>query len=735
MFQTWEEDLFYLNNKCLNPDYSQAEGLSHDEIIAGLNRLYKDCEHMSRPLAKAIAFKYVLDHTRADVSPHDWFIGIEEYGKKSIQQVFCSRWERELMEQVLPEANRKKDINNKIGRLKTYIDYCHSVPDYDAIFALGFPGLLRRSEEYRQMHIENGSMTPDKKDYFDAIKIEYTAILAFLDRLVAIAENKGTPRSQMTARCLKTLRNGPPQNTYDVLQIIWIFFLLSEYIDILQVRSFGNLDRMLYPYYLKDIREQRFNQDQIREFFRYFMMQASTMNYYVGHPFYFGGTDENGNSVINELSYLIMDEYDKMGIFDPKLQVKLAPNTPQAFIDKCLDMIRRGHNSIVFVCEPAIRSALIRKGVKDLDDIRLCNVHGCYEVSPAGKSVATAGGAINMAKVMEITFNNGTDPVSGIAIGPETGECETFVTYEDFYQAFLKQAEAALADQLEITRSYDDHYLDMNPTPMFSSTIKSSLINAFDAYAGGADYYFTSVMIMYVGTVADALMAVKKYVYDKKVISITELKQALDQNWAGFEKLRLEIRKDQDKYGNNRDEVDRIAKELAEHMARKINGQRLGTLRKAALTASLHCTQFFRSHSPITGATPDGRILGDELSKNISASSGMNHAGATGLILSATKMDASLFPSDFPLDVTLHPSAIRGEDGLTAMRGLLMTYMQRGGHAIHFNVFDGQSLRDAQQHPEKYQDLQIRVCGWNVLWNNLERWEQDNYILQAEAHN
>lgn len=276
-------------------------------------------------------------------------------------------------------------------------------------------------------------MTPDKKDYFDAIKIEYTAILAFLDRLVAIAENKGTPRSQMTARCLKTLRNGPPQNTYDVLQIIWIFFLLSEYIDILQVRSFGNLDRMLYPYYLKDIREQRFNQDQIREFFRYFMMQASTMNYYVGHPFYFGGTDENGNSVINELSYLIMDEYDKMGIFDPKLQVKLAPNTPQAFIDKCLDMIRRGHNSIVFVCEPAIRSALIRKGVKDLDDIRLCNVHGCYEVSPAGKSVATAGGAINMAKVMEITFNNGTDPVSGIAIGPETGECETFVTYEDFY--------------------------------------------------------------------------------------------------------------------------------------------------------------------------------------------------------------------------------------------------------------------------------------------------------------
>jgi formate C-acetyltransferase len=734
MFNTWEADLDYLNNKFTDPDYHESDGLSHDKIIEGLEQLYRDSKDLSHTIAKARAFEFVLDNARSDVSPHDWFIGIEEYGKKSIAQVFCRRWEHDLLENILPEANAKLVLNNKIGRLKTYIDYCHSVPDYDAIFALGFPGLLRRSEDYRQMHIETGTMTPEKKIYFDAIDIEYSAVLRFLDRLISVAALKKNKRSELTLTCLKSLRSGPPQNTYEALQIIWIYFLLSEYIDVLQVRSFGNLDRIIYPYYKRDIEQRLFSKEQIREFFRYFMMQASAMHYYVGHPFYFGGTDANGNSEINELSYLIMDEYDQMGIFDPKLQVKLAPNTPQAFVDKCLDMIRRGHNSIVFVCEPSIKDALMKKGVRDLDDIRTCNVHGCYEVSPAGKSVATAGGAINMAKVLELTFNNGKDPVSGIVAGPQTGTCDTFDSYERFYQAYLQQAVSALEDQLEITRSYDDYYLYMNPVPMFSATIKNSLIEGFDAYAGGAPYNFSGIMIMYVGTVADALMAIKKYVYDNKIISIADLKKALDNNWEGYERLRIAIRKDDEKYGNNRDEVDRIAKELAEYMAGLINGQALGSGRHAKAWATLHCTQFFRSHSPITGATPDGRRLGDELSKNISASSGVNHAGATGLILSATKLDSKLFPADFPVDITLHPSSIQGDDGLTAMRGLLMTYMNRGGNAIHFNVFDGKTLREAKTHPEKYSDLQIRVCGWNVLWNNLESWEQDNYIMQAEAH-
>ena len=135
----------------------------------------------------------------------------------------------------------------------------------------------------------------------------------------------------------------------------------------------------------------------------------------------------------------------------------------------------------------------------------------------------------------------------------------------------------------------------------------------------------------------------------------------------------------------------------------------------------------------LTASSANGRLLGEELSKNISSSMGQNREGATAAILSATKIDASSFISDAALDLGLLPSATKGDDGLSAMYGLLMTFVRRGGHALHINVFDADTLRDAQKDPEKYGDLQIRVCGWNVLWNNINKEEQDGFIRQAEA--
>jgi formate C-acetyltransferase len=133
-----------------------------------------------------------------------------------------------------------------------------------------------------------------------------------------------------------------------------------------------------------------------------------------------------------------------------------------------------------------------------------------------------------------------------------------------------------------------------------------------------------------------------------------------------------------------------------------------------------------------TEATPDGRKTGEEMSKNISPVMGMDTRGVTALVLSATQLDPSLYTEDFNVDVMLHPSAVSGEDGLAAMKAVLDLYMNRNGLAIQFNVFDSQTLRDAQVHPEQYKNLQVRVCGWNVLFNNMSKEEQDAYILRSE---
>ena len=148
--------------------------------------------------------------------------------------------------------------------------------------------------------------------------------------------------------------------------------------------------------------------------------------------------------------------------------------------------------------------------------------------------------------------------------------------------------------------------------------------------------------------------------------------------------------------------------------------------------AILHSAMQFVWQGEKTEATPDGRMAGDEISKNASPSAGMDRSGVTALIKSAVKLVPYLYMESFCLDVMLHPSAVEGDDGLCAMKALLDTYMKNNGMSMQFNIFNAEKLRDAQKHPEKYKNLQVRVCGWNVLWNNLSREEQDSYILRAE---
>jgi formate C-acetyltransferase len=226
-------------------------------------------------------------------------------------------------------------------------------------------------------------------------------------------------------------------------------------------------------------------------------------------------------------------------------------------------------------------------------------------------------------------------------------------------------------------------------------------------------------------------MAVNELVFIKKETTLAELKAALDNNWQGSEVLLQKIRRDPDHFGNNSD-ADAVTVDFLTRLAKHINFK--PNSRGGIYTTALHSANAFMGHWRELGATPDGRRTGDEFTKNASVRPGSNFNGVTAVINSVLKLDPSDFMADFPLDIMLHPSAVAGEEGLLAMRSLLMTYIKRGGHAIHFNVFSSDMLKDAQAHPENYRDLQVRICGWNVLWNNLSTEEQNSYLEQAEAN-
>ena len=276
-----------------------------------------------------------------------------------------------------------------------------------------------------------------------------------------------------------------------------------------------------------------------------------------------------------------------------------------------------------------------------------------------------------------------------------------------------------------------EHYYDkINPDPILSSQYDESVRRGVDVYEGGAKYNNSSLYLYSIASFVDGVLAVKKLVFDERRYTLDELFGILANNWQGNERLRAEMLRDPVKYGNADPTADALAAEIAAHCAALITNQPNGRggVFKAALFSINHCFE----NGLHTMATPDGRRAGDPLSKNLSAVTSMDKHGVTALIRSVTEIDLSAFPTGSVLDIVLHPSAVKGEGGLEAFYGLLMTYFARGGFAMHGNVFVAEDLKRAKENPEAYKNLQVRVCGWNAYFVKLSETEQDAFIAQAE---
>ena len=712
--------------------FDPATGLDNDTIKQNVLALAEELEGQPHQVIKARAFELVTRNVRIDVSPHDWFVAFGCWDRHDRPlNPLMAKWDHEVNATQLTTLDLL-NAQNTSGAAIMWKDFDHSVPDWDALFTLGFPGIRERARRYRRKREARGEMTPKAEAYFDGIDITYGAILEMLERFksYALSHADGNARVLACADCLNTLLRGPPTNTYEVLQLIYLYFMFSEHIDRFQVRSLGNLDRTLYPYYTRDQAEGRYTEAQLREFIDYFLMQWASIDNYWGQPVYLGGTKKNGESEINELSYVILEEYDELEIYTPKVQLKIAPNTPQAFLDKALDMIRRGHNSLVFVGEEPIRRALMGVGVT-AEDARNCDITGCYEFSPRGKSNGTLGGHVNMLKPFELIFNDGIDPGTGIDLGCRVGDIEGLDTFDDFYAAYLKQLGHIIENIITCANDFEQYLGTISPAQVFSATVENSLEVARDAFQDGSVYSFTSILNVGFATAVDALMAVKKFVYERRELTLAQFRDILCGNWEGHQRLRLRILHDRDKFGNGIDAVDFYAEAIARFLGNKINMR--PTARGGVYLASLHTARLYIIMGEKTGATPDGRLSGEEMSKNASPTMGMDVQGVTALIKSVTRIDSALFPGDFPLDVMVHPATAQGEEGLAAMRTLVRIYMEKHGIAIHFNVFDADTLIEAQKQPDRYQGLQLRVCGWNVNFTELCRKEQDMYILRAQS--
>ncbi len=732
------ENKYHMTNEPFNPynrmayhgyDYDVSTGMGDDEIKAGLKNLYEKIKDLPHPVAKAYAVKYTLDNTRIDVNEHDYFVGFYSVNRLA-SAIGQWKWYGEVFDKVIPKTKALIDDMNNSGAVTVWPDFDHVVPDWNSLLTLGFSGIIERVKSYRQKHAEGGTLADEAAAYFDGMEITYRAVIDVIDRLYKYALTQNHGKAKRIADCLKHIRDGAPTNIYEAMQLIYIYFMVSECFDGYQVRSLGNgLDGSLYPFYENDLKNGTFTRDEIGELIGYFLMQWSAIGNFWGQPFYMGGTDTNGGTKYNDLSADILDVYDRLGIYNPKIQIKVNENTPDKILFKVFDMIRRGHSSFVFCCEPGMVRAVMSYGASYEEALNM-DIRGCYETGVRADEVSTAAGYVNALKPIEYVFSNGFDKRLGKQFGLKTGELGELKTFDIFYNAVLRQWENLIEMTVGVSDSYEKYLGTINPSNMYSATVERSLERGRDAYQSGVKFNNSAILNCGFASLVDSVMTVKEFVYDKKEVSLAELKNALDNNWKGYEPLHTKIRKSCHKYGNSDTTADVYSQAMAAYFAMKVNNR--PNARGGVYKAIMHSAMQFIEQGKLTSATPDGRYDGDEISKNASPSVGMDKNGVTALINSALCVKPYIYPESFCLDIMLHPTAVEGDGGLGIMKALLFAYMNGGGMSIQFNVFSTDTLKDAQKNPQKYQNLQVRVCGWNVLWNNLSEKEQNSYIARAE---
>jgi formate C-acetyltransferase len=722
----------HLESQYSHPNWIEDSGLSYEVLETGARLLVQQMEGQSKSIIKARIFEYILLNGRIDVDPADWFQDRIQHGR--ILQELRQKWWRHIDETVMEEMHARERVAWSVGAFFAGADFSHTSPDWNSLLDLGIPGLLERIRDKRNVKLKSEPLCDDEATFYEASEIVYAAVIAYMLRLVkwakkaAETDEKHRERMLMCAECLENLTVRRPETMYEALQLSLMYYMLQE-MEGEPIRSHGGFDRLFCRFFENDIECGCYTLEQEKELIRYFYTKLNANRFSAGRPFYLGGTLSNDKDAVNTLSYIALAIYNELGLPYIKLHIRVHPGISDDFLKKALDCIRNGNNSIVFINDETVVPALIKTGVTQAEAREYVPI-GCYEPAVMGKEVpCTFNSFINTAKAVELTLHGGIDPLTGVKFGlPDN--LSDYISFDAFYNAVKKQISWMVQSAMNTILKYENYYMEINPSPLFSGTLTDCVNKGRDAYAGGARYNNSSIVFGCLGSAVDSLLSIRKFVFDKQELSLNKLATILRNNWADNELLRMKINCDHDKWGNNRPEADMIARDIMDFasalVANKPNN-RGGVFKAGLFTIDHHIYCGSKM-----GATPDGRKAFDPLSKNLSSVTAMDRRGVTALINSAVKIDFTHFPDGSVLDIMLHPSVTRGNNGITAMLGLVRTYFRKGGFAMQFNIFDVNTLKKAQVSPQKFANLQIRVCGWNAYFINLGETEQNEFIRQAE---
>ena len=592
-----------------------------------------------------------------------------------------------------------------------YSDWGHTSTDWEDVLKIGIFGIAERTFEAE----ENAS--EEKKPFYSRLSAVLRAVISFIERAADEAQKCGRARLSET---LFQMTKRAPSNFYEALVTILLYYNIHQEIENTTLRTVGRLDTLLYPFYERAEREDTF------KMLKLFICDLDAIRFSANIPFALGGTDKDGRCLINELSYLLLEAFASVASPYVKLHVLTSKNTPDDFILKAFEVIRGGYNSIVFLSDETVIKSLLNIGIEE-KDARSYHVVGCYECLGDGEIGSTCGAYLNIQKALEYTLFGGYDILAKRDISIKSPM--DIKSFDELLSEFDKHLVYLAECAMKVTDVYENEFSKIHSSPFFTAANTDSLRCGADMFAGGARYKNTSLNAIGLATATDSLAAIKRLVYDEGRVTLSSLREILRLNWEGEEKLRLFAKKKCPKFGTMNDQADAIARHIVDLLDKTVNRRknssggvyRLGTF-------SIDWRWQWGEH---TVASADGRLEGEPLSQNTSASFGADIKGVSSHLLSVASLGGEKTPNGSIVDIDLHDGTLSGEDGLRAALGSLKAYFDNGGFAVHYNVLGTKRLIDAKECPEKHPNLQIRLCGWNVCFASLSEKEQNELIERS----
>jgi pyruvate formate-lyase/glycerol dehydratase family glycyl radical enzyme len=687
-------------------------------------------------IRKAKALALLLDETQTVILENELIVGLRTiYGPlETGQNVFgsydfelpvqpatnhCLRYFPQYLTDLEREQLESVELNE--GYAIAHIPF-----GGQRVLAHGYGGLINWARQRLTDLIESPD-TPDtssKTAFLQGIIIVFEAATRFVLRYGQEAERlaHSTPDTQRQAELLQIaatcqwIAAQPPRNFYEALQLFWFTCLIHK-MEEQACLPIGRFDQDLFPFYLHDIKKKCITPDTALELLECLWIKfnmESDLTTDTCENITLSGQDAEGHDVTNDLTYLCLTASLELRLPDPKINVRFHRTSPRRLWQTCCEIVKEGIGGFPnFFNDDANIPSLMKAGIP-LNEARLYSCDGCQELIIPGKGdfYPTFSSVDFLDTLLQVLH-----------------QPRSYKTFQDFMIAYKTKLSQAIKQAVAIANRKDMMMAKFSPVPFLSATLEGCLEQARDKTIGGTRYNFTGCLGRAFSNTANALAVIKKLVFDEHLYELKTITTALTNNWEGYERMRLFATNRVPKYGNDDDYVDALAVTIADHFIREVptyQNPRGGRFYPGLFTFH-HVTR-----GGLLPASPDGRRAGDGVASHISPVAGTDLSGPTAILNSALKI-CQLQPSEgAALGVRFHPSALQGDTGTQNLMAFTKTFMERGGLSLQFNVVDSKTLRTAQQYPERYQNLIVRVWGFSAYFVTLTKQYQEDVIARTE---